>query len=178
MKSNLESYIEDKREQLDLDSPNDEVVWRTIAGRLDARKRKTGWLWKAAAVLLIFLSVGSVSIYSVNRSLQQETTGISLKDISEELALEELAFRQIVYQKMNEVKQSDISPTLSFELYRELHQIDIQYDAYYSDFQEMGDNPKVIRGMIRCYEQKIKILEQTIREIEKTKRHENTQTKL
>ncbi|MBL7139025.1 MAG: hypothetical protein ISS17_09650 [Bacteroidales bacterium] len=64
MKSNLESYIKKNRGGLDLDSPNDELVWKNI------------------------------------------------------------------------------SLELSVELYRELHQIDIQYDAYLADLQEMGENPK------------------------------------
>ncbi|NQV02481.1 MAG: hypothetical protein HQ542_07535 [Bacteroidia bacterium] len=173
MKNNLESYIDKNRERLDLDSPNDELMWKNISGTLDARKRQTGWLWKAAAIFLILLSAGSVSIYSVNRTLQQQPARISLKDISQELAEEEVMLRQSVYQKMDQVKESNISPALSVELYRELHQIDIQYDAYFADLQEMGDNPKVIRGMIRCYEQKIKILEKTIHEIDKSERHEN-----
>ena len=173
MKSTLESYIEKNRERLDLDSPEDELIWKNISGVLDSRKRQTGWLWKAAAIFLILISVGSVSIYSVNRTLQKQPVGISLNDISKELGAEEVLFRQSVYQKMNLVKESDISPELSVELYSELHQIDMQYDAYLADLQQMRDNPKVIRGMIRCYEQKIKILEQTIREIEKNERYEN-----
>lgn len=173
MESNLDSYIKKNRERLDLDSPDDEVTWKIISETLDARKRQTGWIWKAAAIFLIFLSVGSVSIYSVNRTLQQQPAGISLNDISKELGAEEVLIRQSVYEKMDQVKNSNISPELSANLYRELHQIDIQYDEYFADLQQMGDNPKVIRGMIRCYEQKIKILEQTIRETEKSKRHEN-----
>ena len=173
MKSNLESYIDKNRERLDLDTPDDDLIWKNVSGTLEARKKRTGWLWKAAAIFLILVSVGSVSIYSVNRTLQQQPAGISLKDISKELADEEVLFRHSVYQKMDQVKESNISPELSVELYRELHQIDIQYDAYLADLQEMGENPKVIRGMIRCYEQKIKILEKTIREIEKSERHEN-----
>lgn len=173
MRNNLESYIEKNRERLDLALPDDDKAWKHISATLSERKRRHGWMWKAAAIFLILLSVGSVTIYSVNRTLQKQPAGISLEDISKELAGEEAAFRQAVYQKMDVIRSSNISPDLSYQLYHELHQIDLQYDGYYSDLQEMGDNPKVIRGMIRCYEQKIKILENTIREIEKQERHEN-----
>ncbi|MBN1199187.1 MAG: hypothetical protein JXA23_07530 [Bacteroidales bacterium] len=173
MKNRLESYIESNRDRLDLSVPDDDAVWKKISGTLDARKRQAGWIWKAAAVLLVLLSVGSVSIYSVNRALHHQPAGISLNDISKELGAEEILFRQEVYRKMDQVKNSNIDPTLSVDLYRELHQIDIQYDGYLADLQQLGDNPKVIRGMIRCYEQKIRILEQTIREIEKSERYDN-----
>jgi len=169
----LESYIEKNRERLDVETPDDELIWQHISSRLDARKKQTGWLWKAAAIFLIFLTVGSVTIYSVNQSVQQQQPGISLNDISKELADEEKAFRLMVYQKMDQVKASNINPGLSYELYKELHQIDLQYDSYFADMQELGDNPKVIRGLIRCYEQKLKILEKTIREIEKNEHYEN-----
>ena len=169
----MESYIEQNRERLDVESPDDELVWQQISSHLDARKKQSGWLWKAAAIFLIFLSVGSMTIYSVNQSAQHQQPGISLNDISKELADEEKAVRMVVYQKMDQVKASNINASLSYELYKELHQIDIQYDSYFADMQEMGDNPKVIRGLIRCYEQKLKILEKTIREIEKNERHEN-----
>ena len=104
MKSNLESYIEKNRGKLDTGMPDDELAWQVISSRLDARKKQQGWLWKAAAILLIFLSVGSVSIYSVNRTLHNRPAGISLSDISEELGQEEIMFRQEVFRKMGEVR--------------------------------------------------------------------------
>lgn len=173
MKTTLEEHIIKNRSDLDTVIPDDEFIWKGISSRLETRKRAARLQWKAVAALLILLSVGSVSIYSVNRTLHQQPAWISLNDISRELGQEEKQFRQDVFRKMDEIRSLDMDPELSIELYRELHQINLQYDAYLSDLQQMGNNPKVIRGLIRCYEQKIKILEKTIREIEKNDRHEN-----
>ena len=173
MKTNLEEYIRQNRHQLDHAIPDDEAVWKGISRHLDRKKTTYSMIWKAAAILLIFLSVGSVSIYSVNRTLQHEPEPLSLSDISQELAIEERESRNLVLEKMKEINERELDPELAVELYTELHQLDLQYAAYFKDLQELGNNPKVIRGLIRCYTQKIKILEKTLKENEKHQRHDH-----
>ena len=173
MNGKLESYIKENRERLDLEIPDDELIWGNIAAQLAVRRKQRSLLWKIAAVILVLVSIGSVSIYLIYKTSRIQPEGISLADISKELAAEEQMFRLAVYQKMNQVSNSGIDPQLSYQLYEELHQIDLQYADYFDDLQDLGEHPKVIRGLIRCYEQKLKILEQTLREIEKSKRHEN-----
>jgi len=172
MKHTLESYLDRHRDHLDVPLPEEDQLWEGISARLNTRQQRNHWLRKAAAIFLLLVSVSSLTIYSVNRSLHQPAQGITLSDISRELAAEEEAFRQSVYAKMEEIRLQELPPELSFTLFQELHQIDLQYDAYLADLQILGDNPKVVLGLIRCYEQKIKILEKTLRESEKTKRHE------
>lgn len=175
MKTSLEQYIRDHRDQIDAAMPDDDAVWQRISIQLDRKKNTTSILWKAAAILLIFLPVGSVSIYSVNRTLHTQPDPISLKDISQELANEERESRNLVLEKMEEINNQTLNPELAVELYTELHQLDLQYAAYFKDLQELGNNPKVIRGLIRCYTQKIKILEKTLKENEKNQRHEQNE---
>jgi hypothetical protein len=172
MKTDIEQYIKQNRQRMDSAIPDDEAVWQGISMHLDRKKNTMSIIWKAAAILLIFLSVGSVSIYSVNRTLHTQPDPISLKDISQELAIEERESRALVLEKMEEINNRKLDPALAVELYTELHQLDLQYAAYFKDLQELGNNPKVIRGLIRCYTQKIKILEKTLKENEKHQHHE------
>jgi hypothetical protein len=55
----------------------------------------------------------------------------------------------------------------------QLEQIDRQYETYMSDLQELGNQPKILKGIIRCYEMKIRVIEKTLNETEKNKHYEN-----
>jgi len=173
MKSPLESYIEQHRDRLDVASFDDESHWNAIAGSLDARKKRHLLLWRTAAIIILLVSSASVTGYFFLKHPTGRPAGISLADISPEMAEEEKTFRLAIMEKMDQVSQHHITPVQSLELSEELHQLDVQYACYLEDMQERGNHPKVLRGMIRVYEQKIKILEKILLETEKNECHEN-----
>jgi hypothetical protein len=172
MKNRLESYIEKNRELLDVEIPDDDLTWENISTGISKRRKIQLRIIRFAAVILVLFTAGMAGYYVLSHR-QTSPEEITLAAISSDLAEEEKLFRFAVSEKLNDVNRHDADPVLLGELYRELHQIDIQYASYYTDLQEFGSKPKIIHGMIRCYQQKIKILERTLCEIEKSERHEN-----
>jgi hypothetical protein len=74
---------------------------------------------------------------------------------------------------MTEVQNAEIKPVIYREMEGQLDQIDRQYDIYKSDLHEMGPQPRILQGIIRCYELKIRVIEKTLKEIEKNNQYEN-----
>jgi len=60
---------------------------------------------------------------------------------------------------MDEVKRSGADAAEYTEMMDQLEQIDKQYETYMTDLQEMGSQPKILKGIIRCYEMKIRVIE-------------------
>lgn len=172
MKTNLDSYIDKNRDRLDIDQPDDERIWEGITRRLDQRKRfLPGWYRVAASILLV-VAVGT-GIILVQRSQRDSLAGQQLlAGISPELARQDSSYRIAVIQKLKTVKAAGISRDQRLFLQSELDQLDNQYMGYLNDIQILGDQPRIAGGILRCHEKKLRIIDKTLYEINKTKYNE------
>jgi hypothetical protein len=157
---------------LDVEVPDDEKLWNGISAELGKNHRLRISLLSAAAAILLLFSSGVAVILMIN---QRKTASpvYSLQIVSKQLGEEENFFRLTIMQKMVEVKKSGASPDDYSEMMQQLEQIDRQYATYMKDLQELGNQPKILKGIIRCYEMKIRVIEKTLNEIAKTKQNEN-----
>ena len=157
---------------LDVEVPDDDKIWKGISAELGKTRRlRIGVLSAAAAILLLFSS-GVAVILMINQR-KAATPVYSLQNVSKQLGEEENFFRLTVIQKMEEVKKSGANPDDYSEMMQQLEQIDRQYATYMKDLQELGNQPKILKGIIRCYEMKIRVIEKTLNEIAKNKNNES-----
>ncbi|MCX6284127.1 MAG: hypothetical protein NTW31_07835 [Bacteroidetes bacterium] len=179
MKSKFEEVLDARCRMQDDDSrfpdvevPDDEKIWKGISAELGKTRRLRIGLLSAAALILLLIS-SAVTITLVIKQRGTTDSEYSLLNVSKQMGEEEAFFRLTVYQKMDEVKKSGVRVDDYNEMMDQLRQIDLQYQTYIVDLQELGNQPKILKGIIRCYEMKIRVIEKTLNEIAKTKHNEN-----
>ncbi|MFH0762147.1 MAG: hypothetical protein V2A67_11655 [Bacteroidota bacterium] len=173
MKTNLDSFIDKNRDRLDIDQPDDERIWKGITGRMDQRKRILRIWIRVAASVLLFIAMGT-GIILLQWSHRDPLAGQHLlANISPELARQDSSYRIAVNQQLETVEAAGINRKEWKNLRLDLEQLDDQYSTYLADMQVLGDQPKIVNGIIRCYEKKLRIIDKTLYEINKTKNNEN-----
>jgi hypothetical protein len=173
MKMNLDSYIDKNRDRLDLERPDDEKIWTGISRRMDHRKRIFPvWIRVAASVLLLIAVGTGIILHQRFHSGTVASPGL-LATLSPELAIQDSTYRMAVYIKLETVEAAGISREERKNLRLELKLLDEQYSTYLADMQVLGDQPRIVNGMIRCHEKKLRIIDKTLSEINKTSYHEN-----
>jgi len=172
MQNSIEDYIENHRDVLDVETPDDEKIWKGISTELGKSRRLRIWGFRVAAVILVMVTSG-VFITYVMHQRKGGVKNYSLLNVSKELGDEENYFHLTIHRKMKEVQQSGSLGEPYYSMITQLRQVDRQVETYMSDIQELGNQPKILNGIIRCYELKIRIIEKTLKEIEKNKHYEN-----
>jgi len=173
MKTGLDTYFETNRGKLDVELPDDEHIWREISKNMDRSENGKRWFLRIAAAVLLLLSVGVAGIVFVLKYPSPKPHEFTLADVSKPLADKENVYRFVLQEKMKQVNVSSIDPASYQRMISELGHLDMQYERYLEDLNTLGDQPRIIQGLIRCYELKIKIMERTLCEINKTERYEN-----
>lgn len=171
MKENIEKYLKEQRLKLDLEEPEQDLIWEGIRSGLQEKKRGLpDWFWKVAA---IFIFAISATYFVVNETSEKQIVVVHLSDISADLGNQENQLKQLVDLKWNEVRQQlpEENTDLQF-LLDELNELDEIYTTYQKDLNQTIDNEPVIRAMLDNYEKRIRILNRLVLEIEKQKRYE------
>ena len=178
---NLEKYLKKERQNLDVEHPDDSIIWEGIRSDLQSRKStglETGnknffrRFRNVAAIVLLILSVGYV-VYDLgsNYITNQKMT---LAKIDESLGERENEYRALINLKKEEVRSYSRSGSKIIEdLFEEMQRIDNMYDQAMEDLNEIGYNEKIINTIFDTYEKKIQILELIILETNNIKNHEN-----
>ncbi|MEI7662976.1 MAG: hypothetical protein WCK34_12285 [Bacteroidota bacterium] len=172
MQGRFEKYLEEQGRLLDVESPDDEKIWNAISAELTkSRRLRIGLLGTAAMILFL---VSSVTAFRwVVKQRQADDVNYPLRNVSEQLGREENIFRITVMRKLDEVKETGEKGKDYYSMMEQLEQIDRQYKTYMDDLKELGNQPKILKGIIRCYEMKIRVIEKTLNEIEKSRHNEN-----
>lgn len=176
----LEKYLKKERQNLDVEHPDDSIIWEGIRSDLQSRK-STGLepgnknlfrrFRNVAAILLLFLSVGYVvydlgSNYITNRKM-------TLAKIDKLLGERENEYKAMVNLKREEVRSyRNIDNKIVEDLFEEMQRIDKMYDQAMKDLNEIGYNEKIINTIFDTYEKKIQILELIILETNKINNYE------
>ena len=170
MNSNFDEYIKKNRNLLDVDEPNDDLIWLGINNK-QTKKKSFFSLWKIAATILILLA----GAFYLSRIIQADKQAVSmtLASISPELANQEMSFFLVIDKQLEEIEKSKINKETYAPFFDELKILDELNAEYLEDLNTEPVNPRLISALLRYYEQKIRILEQLLMEIEKTKNHEN-----
>jgi len=177
MSTDLEKYLQQKRENLDVESPDDQSIWEGIRNGLqisDARKDKKRSLIRIrniAAVAVLVMCLGYI-VYDIIGE-DWLTRDISLAKIDRDLGVREKEYRALVSYKQNEIGSfNQIDNIIIAELLEEIQKLDTIYEQTMKDLSELGSNEKVINTIFDTYEKKIYLLELIILENNKIKNHE------
>jgi len=173
MKTGLDYYLEKHLDQLDVELPDDDHIWAGISRNLERSANRKRWFLPIAAMVIILLSFGSAAILYMWKHGSLGPHFVSLTDLSQSLADEENLFRFVLQEKMKRLDASFVDPATLQRMLTEINDLDKQYAGYLEDLNTLGNQPRIIQGLKRCYELKIKILERTLFEIQKTERYEN-----
>jgi hypothetical protein len=174
MSTDLEKYLRNHREDLDVDSPDDPVIWEGIRKDLqigDARSEKRKILIRIrniAAVAILVLSVGYVigDLIGERRADSQ----ISLANVDHDLGVREQEYQTMLSYKMREAgPMNEVNNIIILELLEEIQSLDTIYELTMKDLGELGYNEQVINTIFDTYEKKIYLLELIILENNKTR---------
>ena len=177
MSTELEKYLRSQRDSLDVESPDDQLIWEGIRQDLhqsDSRREKRKMLIRIrniAAVVIILVSVG----YMVQDILGDRWMGneVSLADLDRDLGAREKEYRTMVSYKQQEAGSlNHVDHVIITELLEEIQKLDMIYEETMKDLSELGYNEQVIQTIFDTYEKKIYLLELIILENNKIKNHE------
>ena len=176
MSTELENYLKNQRERLDVESPDDQVIWEGIrqdlhTGHIRTEKRRVLIrIRNIAAALIILVSVG----YMINDIIgDRQDRGVSLADIDRDLGAREKEYRTLVSFKKQEAGSfNHVDNLIIAELLEEIQKLDTIYEQSMKDLSELGYNEQVIHTIFDTYEKKIYLLELIILENNKIKNHE------
>ena len=177
MSTKLEKYLISQRESLDVESPDDQLIWEGIrqelhrSGSHKEKRRNLIRIRNIAAAVILVISVG----YMIQDLLADRLTGreISLADIDRKLGAREKEYRSLVTFKQQEAGSfNHVDNMIIAELLEEIQQLDPIYEETLTDLGELGYNEQVIQTIFDTYEKKIYLLELIILEGNKIKNHE------
>ena len=177
MSADLEKYLNKHRNDLDVESPDDPVIWEGIRkdlqmGETHSEKRRMRIrIRNIAAIAILVLSVGYVigDLILDNRSASE----ISLANVDPNLGVREQEYQAVLSYKMREAGVlNEIDNIIIAELLEEIQRLDTIYEPTMKDLGELGYNEQVINTIFDTYEKKIYLLELIILENNKTRNHE------
>ena len=169
MSADLEKYLKNHRQDLDVETPDDQIIWEGISKGLQTTgatvEKRRIWIRvrNIAAVAIIVISVG----YMINdlvweRGLNQE---VNLAKVDKHLGEREKEYRALVDLKQREAGSfNETDNIIIAELLEEIQKLDTIYEQTLKDLEELGYNEKVINTIFDTYEKKIYLLELIILE--------------
>lgn len=177
MSVELEKYLKKERESLDVESPDDQLIWEGIRSginRADATGERKSILIRfrnMAAVVIILLSVGYMVVDLITE--RRTDHGVSLADIDRGLGEREIEYMALVCFKQDEVgSYNHLDNLIIAELLEEIQKLDTIYEQTLKDLGELGYNEQVINTIFDTYEKKIYLLELIILENNKIENYE------
>lgn len=173
MRNKLETYIKQRRPELDVDQPDIKEIWHRIDKQTkgSGKYRKVRY-WMAAAGVVLLLGAGYLMGYQFkNKKSIQTMTGLKIN--SQEFSTQQHVFLHVINQKWEQIEHYEFELSDYPWIKRELDLLDEIQEDYLQDLKTMGDRPEVIRALLRYYENKIRILEQFINDLEKSNKNQN-----
>jgi hypothetical protein len=168
--NNLEEFIKSNREEFDDKEPR-EKLWARIESDLDERP-SYGWIWKAAAVLL--LAVCSFLIWERNQNQALDPGAIS--ELNPEFMETELYYTQLISQQRVMVEQFDLNdPELKESFRRDLAVLDTAYQELKLEYVETS-NEAVLQALIDNLQLRMELLNQQVLILEQIKNDYRNET--
>ena len=166
----LESFIRDKRKDLDVEKPDEEFLWKGIANSLEQSKTKRRFLYFKSAAAIAIIMILSVSLaYYIGKSQQPKLIFVN---IDPSLAKQEKEFLNQIDTYTNQIKKTSFNPNQLATNSKEIEYVDELIKHYSDDLQKNGPNPRLINSLMDLYQKKIMILSRMLNEIEKNKKDE------
>jgi hypothetical protein len=173
MRDNLERFIAEHRDQFELFDP-DQRLWEGIRSRVSRKKTlrisTRGILWRAAAVIVIFMMSFLLTEYLHRNNIWLVWKEKAIKtDAIPELREAEIYYTTLVNEKLMEIQPliSDF-PGLGEELKEDMAELDSIYAGLRKDLADNIANDEVVEAMIQNYRLKLAILEDLLKYLQGT----------
>ena len=122
---------------------------------------------RIAASILLIMTV-SIGFLWLKGNSTRYADGVSLQDLSPELAEAEIYYNQLVEAKMSLIKSSHADADLVQVVTKDFEMLDSAYNELKTDLKDNMYNEEVIDAMIQNYRIKLQILESILENIEKS----------
>jgi hypothetical protein len=171
MSDRLKKHVTENRSSFEVYKGDYDSWWNEIEDKLnkeDGHSSKTiPWknLLKIAASILLIMTVGIGFLWLKGNSTRY-ADGVSLRDLSPELAEAEIYYNQMVEDKMSLIKSSNVD--LVPVVIKDFEMLDSAYNELKMDLEDNMYNEEVIDAMIQNYRIKLQILERILKDIEKS----------
>lgn len=167
---NLESYIGENRNSLDVEKPDEEYLWKGISQELNVgKKSKHILLFRIVAAASVLLILTFTFGYFFNKRDKQT---LLFANINPSLANQEIQLTGQIEAYSKLIKQSSYDASQIVTGSREIQYINDLINYYSKDLKQNGPNPKLVNSLMDLYQKKIMLLERMLNEIEKSKDHE------
>lgn len=171
----LENYIKARSLDLDVDQPNDDLVWESLQNKRQKPKNYGKQVLSWAAILVPLFALGTYLLMESSKIENTlETKLFTLSDLGPEWEAIENGYSTEIEQKWTKIEaDTSTSGSLQFLLDEMIALDELQKEYQKNLPTEMDD--RFINTIIDFYEKKNRLLERILRELERTKqeRHEN-----
>lgn len=176
----LEKFVIDHRADFDDLEPNP-ALWEKINPQ-QPRVVHINWkrvLTQAAAVVVIFVASYYFHDFMQNRN---HASNMATNETATEghKQMRELMEAEVYYTSMIDSKKEEIftlaasQPLLRDEINDELMELDEDFRNLKEDLNDNADNEEVIAAMIQNYRLKLRILEETLEQLQESKNEKST----
>lgn len=182
MKDKFDEYFEVHRNEMDTEEPNRALLWKGIDTALAKNKySKKLQLWRIAAVLLAFVTVGQLTYILVNQNTieQHGNDGNHISQNKEAGAFESLeaSYQTEVQTLEDQVKSKDIDRSEYALLLEELDYIDEVETDFKAEIPLANDKERIAAILVDTYEKKIMLLERLLQQIERNEKEKEKMKK-
>ena len=182
MKDKFDEYFEVHRNEMDTDEPNRALLWKGIDTALAKNKySKKVQLWRIAAVLLAFFTVGQLAYILVNQNAMQQdrNDGNYISSNKEAGAFESLeaSYKTEVKTLEEKVKSKEIDRSEYALLLEELDYIDEVETDFKAEIPLANDKERIAAILVDTYEKKIMLLERLLQQIERNEKEKEKMKK-
>ena len=155
MKDKLEKYMIENRESFDGREPRDQ--WERIVGHLPGRRQTIHWMWKAAAVIFFFSTVGLALRPLGENSTALTAEAVEANDFRE---VEQFYFSEIS-EKRNLIDELQRDEITDFDALAELQKLDAMYLVLRKQYEE-NPSPDVVDALTLNLLVRIDLLNRTL----------------
>lgn len=161
MKDNIEQFIKDNREELDMYEPR-EGLWESIDEKLHKQKELKRWKYYVAAACLL-LAV-SVAVWLVPKSGQDKLEVAKAPVATPEVKQAEVYYASMIEEKRVELNRyCDTKPHLCVEFEKELDTLNRLYGQLKQEYNTTAtDKEVVLQAMINNLQVQVQVLSQQL----------------
>jgi len=169
----FEAYIRTIRPKLDVEQPDEELIWMGISKSLEiGAKQKRTHYWKYALLAAAMVAIAFVAGYHTSYKGEQH---LIFMNIDPKLAKQEAQLVNLIENYTRQIERTNVNLELIPTTPADLEYIERLIDDYSYYLKQYGPNPELIETLLNLYEMKIMLLKRMLNEINQEKENENNQ---
>ena len=169
----FEAYIRTIRPKLDVEQPDEELIWMGISKSLEiGAKQKRTHYWKYALLAAAMVAIAFVAGYHTSYKGEQH---LIFMNIDPKLAKQEAQLVYLIENYTRQIERTNVNLELIPTTPADLEYIERLIEDYSYYLKQYGPNPELVETLLNLYEMKIMLLKRMLNEINQEKENENNQ---